>query len=531
MTQNVPDATARPGKNDGSSAKIGTSTLDPLDEAAALVCDDIARSELEESGADFSPFDDRLLEQIDQPAQIHPYDRDLQNLARTWSDDRDLELLAQSVEHVLAAGYVDADAYEGAVFRFASAVQSGAPVDRADIGDLAAGVMFCGVSRFAEAAQLVVAFGRLDQRIASIPGITMPPVQPTTGAREAEFAGAWDPVDVTAVLADDPSARIEACVLRRADGVGLLYAGHVNWFSGEPESLKSWLALVACVQELEAERHVVYIDLEDNARSVILKRLHHDLGVDAERLTRFFHYIRPDEPITKGDSRSRLLAAAASWAPSLVVIDGVTEALSLHGLSSNSDVDIAALAALLARPLAEVGAAVLLIDHVVKDPEQRGRWPTGSQQKLAGVGGAAYGIRSVQVARRGANDGLSRVVVTKDRQGGVRPHASARGIVADFHMASSELGRVSWRLAPPEAVKEVTDVRPTYLMDRVSRWLEGQHTERSQNEILACVKGKERAILAAIRCLVGEGFVVATSGPRGAKLHRSTRPFRAEGDD
>jgi hypothetical protein len=375
-----------------------------------------------------------------------------------------------------------------------------------------------------------VAFGQLGSRVN---GYTLPSVQPPPGARSetAELDGAWDPVDVDAVLADDPNARVEACILRRSDGVGLLYAGQVNGLVGEPESLKSWLALVACVQELEAEHHVVYVDLEDNARSVILKRLHRDLGVDAARLRTFFHYIRPEEPITKGDTRTRLLAAAAAWSPSLAVVDGVTEALALHGLSSVSDVDIASLAALLTRPLADLGAAVLPVDHVVKDPEQRGRWATGSQHKLSAVGGAAYGIHVVRVARRGAQDGLSRVVVTKDRQGAVRPHATAGGTVADLHFGSSQDGVVSWRLEPPEAGKDAAAFRPTHLMERVSGWLEGQVAERSQNEIVASVTGKERAILAAIRCLVDDGFVVTNTGPRGAKLHRSARPFREAGDD
>jgi len=65
VTQNVPDATARPGTNDGSSAKVGTSTVVPRDEAAALACDDIARSELEEAGIDVTPVDDRLPEYED----------------------------------------------------------------------------------------------------------------------------------------------------------------------------------------------------------------------------------------------------------------------------------------------------------------------------------------------------------------------------------------------------------------------------------------------------------------------------------
>jgi hypothetical protein len=42
---------------------------------------------------------------------------------------------------------------------------------------------------------------------------------------------------------------------------------------------------------------------------------------------------------------------------------------------------------LLPRWAARLGAAVLVLDHVVKNVETRGRWATGSQHKLAGLDG------------------------------------------------------------------------------------------------------------------------------------------------
>jgi AAA domain len=530
------------------------STGDALDEAASFLTDDAAKAATVDAGIELidepSPWllDEAAGALIDL-ADTAPVEVPVDNggdgqkaessidaaplpdaattllIARVDPRDRDLRLLARSVEHNRAAGYVDAKAYEDAFFRFAFGVQSGAPVDRADIRDLAAGVFFSGDSGFAETAKLDDAFRRLEERIERRikrrEGDPFHSDQPTATGR-SEPVGAWDPVDVAEVLADDPNTRVEATILRRSDGVGLLYAGQVNGLVGEPESLKSWLALVGCLQELERERHVFYIDLEDNPQSVILKRLHRDLGVAAGRLRTFFHYFRPDEPITNRDARARLLAAAAKWSPSFAVVDGVTEALSLHGLSSASDVDVAALAALLTRPLADLGAAVLPVDHVVKDAEQRGRWPTGSQHKLSAVGGAAYAIHVVQVARRGAQDGLSRVVVTKDRPGAVRSHATAGGTVAEFHFGSSADGVVRWRLDPPDE----GPFRPTHLMERVSRYLEGETEERSQAAILKAVTGKESATKAAIGCLLKEGFVVTSDGPHGATLHRSVRPFR-----
>ena len=49
------------------------------------------------------------------------------------------------------------------------------------------------------------------------------------------------------------------------------------------------------------------------------------------------------------------------------------------------------------RPIAAAGAAVVLIDHVAKDKEKRGRYAIGAQHKLAGVA-VAYGIEVLRAA-------------------------------------------------------------------------------------------------------------------------------------
>jgi hypothetical protein len=67
------------------------------------------------------------------------------------------------------------------------------------------------------------------------------------------------------------------------------------------------------------------------------------------------------------------------------VVDGVTKAMVLQGLDIRDNKDVAEFLTKLARPLADAGAAVLLIDHVTKDREGRGRWELGAHHKLAGT--------------------------------------------------------------------------------------------------------------------------------------------------
>ena len=100
-------------------------------------------------------------------------------------------------------------------------------------------------------------------------------------------------------------------------------------------------------------------------------------------------------------------------APYFAVIDGVTEALTIFGLDLNDNADSARWYQQLPRPIVRRGAAVLLIDHVTKDREGRGRFAIGAQHKLAGVD-VAYGVEVVEPFG-GGRDGLVKVTVAKDR--------------------------------------------------------------------------------------------------------------------
>ena len=77
-----------------------------------------------------------------------------------------------------------------------------------------------------------------------------------------------------------------------------------------------------------------------------------------------------------------------------MVIDGVTEAMTMHGLELKDNADVAKFVELLPRPLARMGAAVVLVDHVAKDTGGRGRFAIGAPHKLAGIDGQRTPSRS-----------------------------------------------------------------------------------------------------------------------------------------
>jgi KaiC/GvpD/RAD55 family RecA-like ATPase len=151
-------------------------------------------------------------------------------------------------------------------------------------------------------------------------------------------------------------------ILEREDGTCLLYRGKLHSLYGEPEAGKGWVALKAATDQLAAGEHVVYIDFEDDAETAV-ERLR-ALGAKPKAIRDRIRYLRSDEPLSEAGKAD--LEAALEPAPSLVVLDGMTEALALEGLDLNSNADVAQWIVGLPRCIAvESAAAVLIIDHVV----------------------------------------------------------------------------------------------------------------------------------------------------------------------
>lgn len=339
-----------------------------------------------------------------------------------------------------------------------------------------------------------------------------------TQAHEFAARSTWEPVNLLAVLAGEVAETAPA-LLTRSDGAALLYPGKVHSFAAESESGKSWLALLACVQVIDAGGHVAYVDFEDSPGSIVERLL--DLGAHPDTLLERFHYVRPDDPID-ASARLRILELCRTWPIALAVCDGVTEAMVISGWSIIDNDDVARFFAGLPRVFAREGAAVVLIDHVVKDKEQRGRYAIGGQHKLAGIDGAAYTLDIVQPFGRGRN-GKARVTVTKDRPGFVRAVSVGGRHVGEFTLSPGQHTGVVARLAAP--VETGGPFRPTVLMERISRALEQAGQPLSLNQLRSVVQGKNDAKDLALQVLVQEGFVARDPGPNRSFLHRLIRPF------
>lgn len=352
------------------------------------------------------------------------------------------------------------------------------------------------------------------------------PLDPETLARQAAYAeGAPEPSSWRAIplshYLDGAFKPQRPTLLRRQDGPSLLYPGRVHWLSGEPESGKSWLALMATSEALAAQQHVTYFDFEDGPGPTVTRLL--ALGAGLSNLASRFHYFNPDSALSFLTRETLREGIAAS---SLVVIDACTEALALQGLSSKDDVDIANWLSLLPRWAAQLGACVLVLDHVNKDRESRGRWPTGSQHKLAGVDGAAFAVERMR-------DDLetvrlrTRIYLTKDRHGEVRARSQTvknRNWVGDLVI---DVGEEGWRVtlsgpvARPAEVAGVTR-NGTSFSEQVVAVLAEEGAPMSVRLIRKGVPGRAADVDAALDELVDRGRVTVTLGLRNAKLHSLT---------
>lgn len=338
----------------------------------------------------------------------------------------------------------------------------------------------------------------------------------------------WRPRDLTDVLDGTYKPPVPE-IGRRNDGVGLFYAGRMHSVVGESEGGKTWFALMVVASELSAGNAVVFIDFEDDAPGVVGRLL--ALGADRQAIRDRFAYIRPEDPLNIGFNRQEIGQAMHDLRPTFVPVDGVTEGMAMHGMELKDNTDVAKFGRLLLRPIAEFGAAVATLDHVVKDKEGRGRYAIGGVHKLNGINGAMYILENRKPFGVGLT-GRTTVRIAKDRPGQLRrhalPHSSGLHWFADFVLKSHDETFAEAGLFPP--VEDDGPYRPTHLMRKVSQGLEGAKEPLSVRGVQDRVTGNKENIRSALARLVDEGFVTVTSGARGAQLHTLAKPF-TEGDD
>jgi hypothetical protein len=238
---------------------------------------------------------------------------------------------------------------------------------------------------------------------------------PTKPSINQDEESSWKPIALKDYY-DGLFATPIATILKRTDGNGLIYTGRVHSIYGESESGKSWVAQIASAEMLKDDKKVIYIDFESDAVDIV-NRLK-SLGVSRANLLQYFTYIRPDGPRDADDPYWQAILESGS--AELIIIDGVTESLTMWGGETKDNDAITRWMRIFPRTVATAsGAAVVLIDHITKNAETRGRFAIGGQAKLATIDGAAYLVEPLEALAPGRVGSLT-MRVTKDRPGYIR---------------------------------------------------------------------------------------------------------------
>jgi len=324
-------------------------------------------------------------------------------------------------------------------------------------------------------------------------------------ADEADTAGGWARVDLSSFIglpAEEPQI------------AGVFYPGRRHLISGPGEAAKTWLCLGAAVSEIKADRGVLWADLDGMGPREIASRLT-AYGVTPEEIATLVYFTNPEGELDDAQT-FRLLEWARETECRMLVSDAFTGFLVRHGLDGNVGKDVEQAWQLL-DPLTAADLAVVLIDHVVKLERSRNGQAIGSERK----GTAAhlhFDLRPLEKFQRGGT-GRSRIGVSRDR-GAYFPRPYAGELVL---RSDAETGAVTWTIQPP---RDDETFRPTKLMERVSKFVEGYSEGVSKRAIEAGVKGNTDASRLALELLVTEGFIHRAIGANRSQLHTALKPYR-----
>nr|WP_237072117.1 hypothetical protein [Mycobacterium avium] len=261
-----------------------------------------------------------------------------------------------------------------------------------------------------------------DAQWADVPPWEPPDEPPQRNGQRQQQASAepttWEAFDLGPYLRGEIERPHPGIGISRSDGQRSLYPGREHAIVGETESGKTWFALGCAAAELNAGNDVVYIHYEEPDATSTVEKLCL-LGVDPAVIKARFRFVAPSRPV-----REEWLNALLDPSPTLVIHDGVNEAMALHGDEIKAVEGAAAFRRRLILPCLRVGAATLACDHLpmVRDGSRRDAY--GSVHKGNALDGARFVLEnSAPFGRR--LRGVSYVFVTKDRPGHLRANGRA----------------------------------------------------------------------------------------------------------
>jgi hypothetical protein len=372
------------------------------------------------------------------------------------------------------------------------------------------------------------------------PGPEPPPDQPpdnqagTTSASsgrgdDTDAFTTWEPVDLGPWLRGEIHQPQPCVGVHRSDGLQLVYPGREHAVLGETESGKTWFALACVAAELALSHHVVYIHYEEGDPASTIERLRL-LNIDPALIATRLRFIAPAKA-----ARTEWVAGLLHPAPTLVVHDGINEAMSLHGADIMAADGAATFRRRLVTPFLRAGAASIACDHFPKDRDGRGRDAYGSVHKGNALDGARIVLENTAPFGRRMR-GASYVFVTKDRPGQLRAHGRpsklpGKTFIGTFVVDDSQMfdPDFSTRFFAPKDDDQPADNDPAAeLADTVHDLIAAlpDHTVTSSRLLFAEIRRaghqiRDDTVRDAVADLVVAGRLTEVTGSRGARGYRA----------
>jgi len=332
-----------------------------------------------------------------------------------------------------------------------------------------------------------------------------------------------EPFDVGALMSGGEIEREYPSMLRRSDGKCLIYAGRLHSIYGEPGHGKTWVSLYLVRERIEAGETVAYLDYDedDGGKSMALRLL--SLGVNPSLVSEHLRYLNP-QGMGKGQlAWLKLKQQLKAWQPSLVIVDTMAPALVELGLNEKDNAEVGAWyahARWLMRGI-KPQAALVIVDHVTKNGEGRGRWARGAGDKLGRLH-AAYAVESTVPFSR-TNDGFINLVIAKDRGGEVGREGESAATVK-FHPRDNG-SRLDITVdvpssAPIGALSQQYDNQKRAIKTRIVHELRANDQPHSRSQIKKLMNDSTPAADAAIDELISQGAFITLDNEGGRATTR-----------
>jgi hypothetical protein len=264
------------------------------------------------------------------------------------------------------------------------------------------------------------------------------------------------------------------------------------------------------LEALRAGHGIAILDFEMGPHAAVT--LLRELGATTEELQQI-QYTEPDRPPTPAD-----IARIVGLGTGYTLIDAAAGAYDTSGLDDNSRKDAETFAAQWIRPLWQAGVATIVIDHVTKDTQTRGKFAIGSERKT-GQADVHLSLEALKPLHRGST-GLVKIHVHKDRPGHLpRPTAYIVDLTSDHEH------HITWTLREPLQTTE-DGFRHTIYMERISRHMEKQPDHHfTKNELETDVQGRAELVRTALLEMVEDGYVTVVETHLKYPKFTLVRPF------